>query len=402
MEPAPDCGAEAPRVVKAAPLVLVFAIWLTASTAAWAQTAAANTFEALSTGAAAALQQKDFSRAVELYRKALAVKPSWAEGWFYLGVGQYELRRYAEARKTFERAAHLAPDKGAVWAFIGLSEYQQTDYSHALAHFQKAEKIGLPDNPGFIASVHNCAALIYLRRRDFQDGVVQIQGLAKIADRTPIAVLTLGIAGLQMPYLPANLPKAKLPLAELAGRALWALYAQSESDAKKLFPELIAKYPSEPGVHYLDGLYLVANTPEAARAQFETELKVNPSNASAMIQIGILDILAGNSGHAIPLAEAALRLEPQNALAHEVLGRAYMDTNQIAKAVPELEEAADLAPDNPQAHFYLERGYRRIGRLADARKQRAEFDRLRAAEQPTVYPNQMTTSRKGAVSGVFR
>lgn len=348
------------------------------------------------------MAKKNSQEAAKLYREALGLEPSWTEGWFYLGVSQYELRRYREALHTFEHASALAPQKGVIWAFIGLSNYQMSNYTVALENFKKAEKIGLPDNLGFIASVHNCAALIYLRQRDFQNAAIQIQGLAKIADRTPISILTLGIAGLGLPYLPSNLPASKQPLAELAGSALWALYAQREADAKTLFPELVAKYPNEPGVHYLDGLYLVANAPEAARAQFEQELKVNSANASARIQIAMLDILAGKSAHAIPLAQAALGLEPHDALAHEILGRAYMDTNQMSKAVPELEQAARLAPDNPQAHFYLERGYRRVGRVADAHKQRAEFDRLRATEQPTVYSDQMTTSRKGAISGVFR
>ncbi|MGH9584139.1 MAG: tetratricopeptide repeat protein, partial [Bryobacteraceae bacterium] len=212
----------------------------------------------------------------------------------------------------------------------------------------------------------------------------------------------LGIAGLGLPYLPSNVPASKRALVELAGSALWSLYAQREDEVKALFPKLVAEYPKEPGVHYLDGISLVADRPDAARVQFEEELKVNPSNASARIQIAMLDIMAGNSSHAIPLAREALRLEPRNPLAHEVLGRAYMDTDQLPRAVPELEAAAKFAPNNPQTHFYLERGYRRVGRLADAKKQRAEFDRLRAAEQPTVYSDQMTTSRKGAVSGVFR
>lgn len=379
-------------------VAFVFSLFLGAGI--WGQTPAS--FDDLSARASAALEKKDARQAAELYRQAVGLKPSSAESWFYFGTSLYELHRYPEALKAFKRAAALAPQKGVTWGFIGLSQYETAAYPEALANFSKAEKIGLPDNLGFVASVHNCAALVYLRQHDFQNAVAQIHGLAKIAAKTPIGILTLGIAGLGMPYLPANLPAAKKPLAELAGRALWALYAQREADAKALFPELVAKYPNEPGVHYLDGLYLVANTPEDARTQFEDELKVNPANAAARIQIAMLDILAGNSGHAVALAQQALRIEPKNALAREVLGRAYMNTNQLAKAVPELEQAVKLAPDNPQAHFSLEKAYRRTGRLADARKQKAEFDRLRAAEQPTVYSDKMTTDRKGAVSGVFR
>ncbi|MGH9584842.1 MAG: tetratricopeptide repeat protein, partial [Bryobacteraceae bacterium] len=167
-------------------VAFVLAIGVCLSAAAWGQTAPAGSFEDLSTRASAALKQKDSSQAAKLYREAVALKPSWAEGWFYLGASLYELRQYPEAQKAFQRAAALTPNKGVVWAFIGLCEYQKSAYAPALANFKKAEKIGLPDNLGFIASVHNCAAIVYLREQDFQDAVGELQGLAVLAYTSPI------------------------------------------------------------------------------------------------------------------------------------------------------------------------------------------------------------------------
>lgn len=41
-----------------------------------------------------------------------------------------------------------------------------------------------------------------------------------------------------------------------------------------------------------------------------------------------------------------------------------------------------LQPDNAQSHFYLEQVYRRLGRKSDAQRERDEFVRLKAQQDP--------------------
>src|SRR5437764_10518397 len=100
-----------------------------AAIAASAQTPA--DFDDLARRAAAALQQHP-GEAATLYRRAVGLRPSWAEGWFYLGASEYELKRYAEARSALTRAADLAPANGAAWAFLGLAESELADVSQAM------------------------------------------------------------------------------------------------------------------------------------------------------------------------------------------------------------------------------------------------------------------------------
>jgi tetratricopeptide (TPR) repeat protein len=336
---------------------------------------AAQNFNELAAQAGAALQSNP-SEAAELYQRALALKPSWAEGWFYLGTSFYQLRRYNEAKRALERAVGLAPEKGVTWAFLGLAKYQVGKESSALADFEKAEGIGLPDNRQFVSSIHNCAAMVYLRRRDFSQAVAQLQPLAKIGDHSALTVEMLGIAVLNLPYVPANLPPAKQELVQLAGGAEWQMAA--EHDAAREFAKLLSAYKDEPGVHYLHGLYLLDHDPQGARAEFQRELQIQPRYAPARLQIGILDIRGGDPAEAISMAQEVLRWEPANALAHTILARAYMDLSDYRKALPELETASKLAPENPELHLYLAQAYRHMSRTAEADREIAEYTRLKA------------------------
>ena len=76
-------------------------------------------FDALSAQADAARQAGRLDEAVDLYRKALAVKPDWREGLWSLGTMLYELDRFGEARDAFRRvlaSTRRTAPRGRSWA----------------------------------------------------------------------------------------------------------------------------------------------------------------------------------------------------------------------------------------------------------------------------------------------
>src|SRR4029079_17388437 len=103
----------------------------------------------------------------------------------------------------------------------------------------------------------------------------------------------LGIASLTRPWLPGAVPAAGRPLVDLAGRSILALYGEHWKDAEALFQELGEKYPKEPGVHYLRGIYFVDRDMPAALKEFGAELEVSPAHALARVQIAILHLRLG-------------------------------------------------------------------------------------------------------------
>ncbi len=352
-----------------------------------AQSPAPADFDSLARRAAAALQQSP-QEAATLYRQAVTLRPSWAEGWFYLGASEYQLKHYREAREALARAGELAPDNGAAWAFLGLAESELADYPRAMAHIVKAEGLGMPDNPQFVSTVRVRGSWIAMRASDFTAAIEQLRPLAMSGDRSPAVIEAFGVAALTMPpvlgKLPDQTPPDKRALVDLAGRAIWALYAQQWTDADTLFTQLGTQYPKEPGVHYLRGIYYVDRDMPAALKEFSAELEVTPAHVMAHVQIAILHLRMGEPDAALAPAREAVRLAPGNLLGRLALGRALLATEKMAPAIAELEAALKLDPAYPHTHFYLAQAYRQAGREADARREQDEFAKLKDAGNPAA------------------
>jgi tetratricopeptide (TPR) repeat protein len=342
------------------------------------------TFDDIAGRAAEALERGDASEAIRLYRQCVELRPSWAEGWFYLGAAEYQTLNIAQARAALDKAAELAPDNGAVWALMGLVESNFTPSPQALAHIVKGETLGLPDDRQFIQRVRLRAAGIAIHLSDFTAAIDQLRPLAMSGDRSRDVIEAFGIAALTRPYLPNEIPAADRPLIELAGRAAWNFYAQNWSDADPAIKELGDRFPDAPGVHYLRGIYFIGRDLAAARAEFQQEIKIVPSHALARTQLAILHLLNGEPAAALPYAQEAVKLAPDNLLSRVTLGRALYDLNRIPAAIREFQAALKLQPSYPHTHFYLSQAYRKAGREEEARKEQAEFARLKDAGSPTA------------------
>src|SRR5215470_5439733 len=64
---------------------------------AQSKSSVSQTFQQLSEQAAKASEENRLGEAAMLYRKALALRPGWAEGWWSLGTLQYDQNQYAQA-----------------------------------------------------------------------------------------------------------------------------------------------------------------------------------------------------------------------------------------------------------------------------------------------------------------
>ena len=325
---------------------------------------------------------KNPQQAAALYEQALRLRPNWAEGWLYRGTALFQLGRFREARDSFRHGIALAPGKGTPVAFLGMSEYELGDYRQALTDILKGESIGLADNPAFIAEVRRRAALIYLRNSQFPQALKQLRPLARSGIQSPAVNEVLGLSVLNLRYLPETLPPDRRAVVDLAGKAAWAFLAERADEAAPLFERLVVQFPNEPGVHYMNGVFLLDHDPDAAEKEFRKELSISPDHVLSHVQLALLLSKSGDSTAAVQIAEEAVRLDPADPLCHVTLGRAQLSAGHTAEAIAALERGEKMAPRTARTHFYLEQAYRRAGRDADARREKAEWDRLRAEQEP--------------------
>ena len=342
-----------------------------------AQTASPS-FADLQQRAEQARNSNNIEEQVALYRKAVTLRPSWGEGWWYLGTGLYGLHRYNDALDAFQRLSRIDVKDGSSRAMMGLCEFQLQKYPEALKHFFLAEQLGMGPNQEMVMTVNYHIVILLNLSGQFEWARDRLAPFSWLADVSDQVIEAVGINTLRMQVLPAGIPPGKKDLVMKAGRASWEpSLAGHPEQAAKAFQELIAQYPREPNLHYAYGARLLDTDPEAALREFEKELAINPSQVVARVQIVFLKLKQGDSEEALSMAREAVKAAPDYFLAHNALGRALLAAGQTAAAIPELQTAVRLEPQSPENHFDLAEAYRAAGRKLEASKELGEFERIK-------------------------
>jgi len=339
--------------------------------------AAADTFDRVSKDAAEARAQNRTQDAIGRYRQAVKMRPSWAEGWWFLGELLYDQDKYPEARDALRRLVSLDHKTGPGFALLGLCEYETKEYRRALDHINEARRLGLGEDPQVRRVVLYHAVLLLTRFQQYESAQQLLGKVLKTGEAGPAVIEAAGLAGLRRPILPQDLPPGDKDLVDLAGRAVCATAGNQPAEAQKYFAELLAKYPNAPGVHYLYGSFLLAGDADAGLREVQKEVELQPKDAEALATLALEYEQRGDTEKAIPYAQRAVAADPQFFAAHGVLGRLLANAGEVEKGIKELEIARQQAPDSPQVHFSLAAAYAMAGKKEDAARERAEFVRLK-------------------------
>jgi tetratricopeptide (TPR) repeat protein len=344
-------------------------------------------FEDLARRAEAAIDSNP-AEAADLFKKALALKADWAEGWLYLGASLFQLDRFAEASDAFRKGTGLAPTKGTGWAFLGLCEAELDNSDQAIADIRKGEQLGLGDNWQFEVVVRIKAAQTLIRAAAFDEALAQMVPLSTHNENSPLLRETMGLCALAIATSASDLPPERRAVVDLAGKAAWESASQRPAEAAAAYRELLRRYPNEAGVHYAYGLYLMETDLARALAEFQKEVQSNPEHWPALFEIGSLQVRQGSPEAALESLRRAMKVVPARYrwLCHAELGRANMTAGHLEAAIGELETARRLMPGNAQIHFFLAQVYRRAGRKEDAQRETAQFEKLKAQQDPLGVP----------------
>jgi tetratricopeptide (TPR) repeat protein len=339
--------------------------------------AATPDFDALKGRATAAREAHQLDEAIQLYRRALRMKPSWAEGWWYLGTMQYDRNAYAAGRESLGHLVKLQPKEGAGWVMLGLCEFETKAYAEALPHIERGLSLSVPaDSPlSKVGRYHS--AILFTHSGQFEKALVRFSELAQLGAADQQTAVAAGLVGLRLPLFPSEVAAAKRDFVEQVGRVVLAVGARRKAEAQALFEKLLAANPDTPQLHYLYGTYLITSDPDGAMREWKREIETTPEHVPARVQIAFEYLKRGQAHDAIPYAEQAVKLDPQWFAAHNALGRALADTGDVRRAVAELERARDLAPDSAETRMALASAYSAAGRAADAARERGEFTRLK-------------------------
>jgi len=349
-----------------------------------------ESFDRLRERARQALDADRVPEAIRLYTRATALEPNWSEGWWHLGTLLFDARRFTEARDAFQHFVLVERKQpGPGFSMLGLTEFQLQHYRKALTALERGRTLGLGTDQAFIATVLLHDGILNTL---FGQPEIALQRLTLAANQIAAAhpdapksaafadlelLDAFGIAGLRIPKLPSSLTAAQMPLVRQAGRAQALIALQDRVAAEAEFNQLLVQYPSEPGVHYMYGVFLLKEHPARAVDEFRREIEVSPSHDAARIQLALELLRTADYDEGLKYAREAVALAPGNFVARVACGRLWLALGKTDRALPELRAAVKLAPGSPDAHFALSQALSEAGRIRESRHERAEFERLK-------------------------
>lgn len=342
----------------------------------------AGDFAALSAKADAARDGDRLDEARSLYRRALALHPSWAEGWWSLGTLEYDQDQYSRAASAFQKVVSLQPENGTAHAMLGLCEFELGRDESALKHIQKGKSLGLQKNPELWRVVLFHEGTLLQRSGRFQTAQDTLEELCLQAGSNDKAAMILGMAMLRLSAKePPSSESADGDITLRVGRAQCLAGQKKYDQARPDFESVVNANPKCRNIHYAFGLFLFEIRDISAGVdQLKQEIANDPQNVLARLRIAAAEYKQ-DSAAGLPYAEEAVQLDPEQPFAHMLLGLLRLDVDDYLHAIPELEIAQKGLPKEPKIYAALGTAYTRAGRKQDATQARLTFARLTEEEK---------------------
>ncbi len=364
------------NVVGLAPLVLILTLPPVES---------AQTFEKLTAQAAAAREKNQIQESIRLYQQAVALRPGWAEGWWFLGVLNYDKSSYAPAISAFERFVNLEPDNGQGWGMLGLCEAQLQKTSLALKHLEQAVALRCGGNEELIRVVRYNQAVLFTRVKEFEIALGILSAFAVEHHKSDSVLDAMGMAILRIAEPIAVLSPEEHTMVREFGGAVFLEAEQKLDEAGRAYEALESKYRGRPNVAYAYAVDLnLRGQYELGEKYFKEELERDPNHEGALLQLANYALTKGALDDGLRYARKATELAPTNGIGYYLLGRIHLRRSELPQAVAMLEKSARLEPQAPNVQYSLSQAYSRMNRPKAAARARAEFDRLEALHKRRI------------------
>lgn len=348
------------------------------------------------------LQRKQPAQAIPEFAAVVAIDPNNLDAQANLGVLLYFTGQVQQAEPHLRAALAMDPKASKLQALLGFCEHRRgelqdarNDLTAALPGLddQKVRRqaaLELVEIDTALNDLPSATGVINQLKASFPtDAEVLYAAYRVYADLANEALLDMSLAA----------PDS----AQMHQAMAHELIRERDSDAAIANMRTALKIdPNLPGGHFELAEELYASSEPALKSQAEQEYKLaiqqNPRDAAALTRLG--DIAAERDDHdaAISRYKEALAIRPDDEDA--AIGLAYQltDTGHPADALPLLTQVVKADPTNVIAHYRLSAVYRRLRRTDDAKREIAEYERLKALREKlrTIYQAMRMPSPQGS------
>jgi len=132
--------------------------------------------------------QQDFAAAIEHYKKATELAPSYSPAYNILGYAYRQKGDFKSAIVHLQKATELQPADATAWNNLGVVKSRADDKDGAIAAFKKALSINPND-----AETHFNLGVVYRRQRDTENALAEDETAVKLNPRLAKAYYDLGV-----------------------------------------------------------------------------------------------------------------------------------------------------------------------------------------------------------------
>jgi tetratricopeptide (TPR) repeat protein len=315
-------------------------------------------------------QSGQLDEAIEKYRRALDLKPDYAEAHNNLGNALGEAKRFEEAAASLRRAAELRPDLAPIHSNLGLALARLGRFEEAAESHRRAVAL-LPD----LAPAHNnlAMALRELGRLDeaidhYRRAVALKPAIAEFHHNLGNALKDLGqFEAAETAYRQAIDRRDDFPEAQTnLGSVLMEL--ERHLEAELCHRRAIALNPGLASAHSnLGNVLMKMDRPAEALECFRRAIDLWPDFAAAHNHMGSALRELDRDAEALESFSRALELAPGFAAAHTNLGGLLLELGQRQEALESLDRAIAANPALASAHYNRMRAFQGVPGEADTK-----------------------------------
>ena len=351
--------------------------------------AAQESFEAEFRRGLLALNSNDLVQARQSLENASRLKPDNALVWVALAQTYLHAKETKPANEAAERAASLAPANPAVEHALAVFYSETGDFKNAADWEQRFAATGAAD-PQASARAANFLGHAYAAANRPEDALREFRKAVEADPKTESFVFDLGQLQLQKGDFSGALASFD------QGRRRWASSAQMHLaygvaaygqrrfiDAIDAYLEVTRIDPSieQPYTFLARMLDQAGDRLPRIVAAYAAWERAEPANyLPACLYAKALAAAGGEPAKIEAELRRSIQLNDHYWQSHYELGVLLAERREWPAAGAELARSVELNPKNAPAHFQLARVYDRLGKPDQAQAERAEHQRLTAAE----------------------
>ncbi len=363
-------------LVPAAIMVIVFFAF---SSSCLVQAQATTDVQAQMQAGASAMAAGDFAAAVKDYTAVTARMPSFAAGYFNLGLALEQAGKLEEARTALEHSLQLKPGLRGAHLFLGITDYRLNHLKQAEVNLTKETQIDPHDAKAFM-----WLGVCRLAEGDAQAAIKPLDTAYALDPRDADILYHRGRAYLLVANASYDamfkLNHDSMRVHQVLGEAYAQAYRNQEAVSE--FELAVRMAPQHPGLHEeLADQYWASGTLDKVAAAYREELTIDPYSVSTKYKLGAFLVLNQGSAEGVKLLREALAADPTLIDAHYYLGTGLTETGEPLEAIHEFEQAIAANPNDDRAmmsYYKLALEYRTLHEPEQAKAAMDNFLRMRA------------------------